>query len=164
MSHELHDLKTRLAELSDLNAIAALLGWDQGSIMPAGAGAGRGRQMAVMSKMLHEKFTDPAIGHLLEKLRVQAEDWPADSIDAQLVAVTAKDYDQATRVPAEFVSEMASHSNASYMAWAEARPTNDFAKVVPYLEKTLELSRKYASFFPDSAISQTHSSISQMRG
>ena len=148
MSQELQELKTRLAELSDLNAIAALLGWDQSSIMPAGAGEGRGRQMALMSKMLHEKFTDPAIGHVLEKLRVQAEDWPAESVDAQLVAVTAKDYDQATRVPAEFVSEMASHSNASYMAWAEARPNNDFAKVVPYLEKTLELSRKYASFFP----------------
>ena len=38
MSNELTDLRQRLAELSDLNAINALLGWDQGSIMPAGAG------------------------------------------------------------------------------------------------------------------------------
>ena len=36
------------------------------------------------------------------------------------------------------------------MAWAEARPANDFAKVIPFLEKTIELSRKYASFFPNS--------------
>lgn len=148
MSHELHDLKQRLAELSDLRAIEALLGWDQSSIMPAGAGAGRGRQMALMSKMLHEKFTDPAIGRLLDTLRKQAEQWPADSVDAQLVAVTAKDYERATRLPSEFVSEMTTHANASYMAWAEARPANDFAKVVPFLEKTIELSRKYASFFP----------------
>lgn len=148
MSHELQDLKGRLAELSDLQAIQGLLGWDQSSIMPAGAGEGRGRQMALMSRMLHEKFTDPAIGHLLESLRKQAEQWPAESIDAQLVAVTAKDYEQATRVPAAFVSEMTEHANASYMAWAEARPSNDFTKVVPFLEKTLELSRKYASFFP----------------
>ncbi|MEY2846524.1 MAG: hypothetical protein RL076_2070 [Chloroflexota bacterium] len=148
MSNELKELKTRLAELSDLHAIQALLGWDQSSIMPAGAGEGRGRQMALMSRMLHEKFTDPAIGRLLDTLRKQAEQWPAESVDAQLVAVTAKDYEQSTRVPAAFVSEMTEHANASYMAWAEARPANDFAKVVPYLEKTLELSRTYASFFP----------------
>ena len=150
MSNELTDLRQRLAELSDLNAINALLGWDQGSIMPAGAGEGRGRQMALMSKLLHDKFTDPAIGHLLETLRKQAEQWDPHSLDAHIVAVTSKDYDIATRVPGEFVSEMTEHQNSSYMAWAEARPANDFAKVIPFLEKTIELSRKYASFFPNS--------------
>jgi len=66
------------------------------------------------------------------------------------VAVTSKDYDIATRIPGAFLSEMTEHQNASYMAWAEARPANDFAKVIPFLEKTIELSRKYASFFPHS--------------
>lgn len=93
MSNELTDLRQRLAELSDLNAINALLGWDQGSIMPAGAGEGRGRQMALMSKLLHDKFTDPAIGHLLETLRKQAEQWDPHSLDSHIVAVTSKDYD-----------------------------------------------------------------------
>ena len=87
MTTELTDLRLRLAELSDLNAINALLGWDQGSIMPNGAGEGRGRQMALMSKMLHDKFTDPAIGHLLEKLRKQAEHWDSNSLDAHIVEV-----------------------------------------------------------------------------
>ena len=34
------------------------------------------------------------------------------------------------------------------MVWTEARPENDFRKVQPLLEKTLDLSRKYGDFFP----------------
>ena len=32
-------------------------------------------------------------------------------------------------------------------AWTRARPANDFAAVLPLLEKTLDLSREYAEFF-----------------
>jgi carboxypeptidase Taq len=46
------------------------------------------------------------------------------------------------------MSEFYSHSAASYEAWAKARPENDFAAVRPLLEKTLELSRRLADFFP----------------
>jgi len=151
MSHELTQLKAKLAELSDWNAINALLGWDQSSVMPVGGGEGRGRQMALMSKLTHEKMTDPEIGHLLEKLQKQAEQWDPDSVDSAIVRVTAKDYADANRVPADFVGKMTEHINASYMAWAQARPANDFQKVVPFLEKTVEMSRQYAGFFPQGA-------------
>jgi carboxypeptidase Taq len=43
---------------------------------------------------------------------------------------------------------MAAHQADSYQTWTAARPENDFAAVQPYLEKTLELSRRYADFFP----------------
>src|SRR5262249_19151688 len=39
------------------------------------------------------------------------------------------------------------HGSASYNAWIRARPENDFAVMIPFLEKTLDLSREYASFF-----------------
>ncbi|MGI8516037.1 MAG: carboxypeptidase M32, partial [Acidimicrobiia bacterium] len=35
------------------------------------------------------------------------------------------------------------------MSLIKARHDNDFRKVLPCLEKTLELSRRYAGFFPD---------------
>jgi carboxypeptidase Taq len=40
------------------------------------------------------------------------------------------------------------HSAASFQAWREARPANDFARVQPYLEKTLDYSRRLANFYP----------------
>ncbi len=38
-------------------------------------------------------------------------------------------------------------SPAAYDAWTRARPANDFAIMVPYLERTLDLSREYSSYF-----------------
>src|SRR5262249_53959489 len=46
------------------------------------------------------------------------------------------------------VSELNLHTSDSYQAWTLARPKNDFAVMRPYLEKTLELSRKLANCFP----------------
>jgi carboxypeptidase Taq len=46
------------------------------------------------------------------------------------------------------VAEMTAHTIASYEAWTKARPVNDFAAVRPFLEKTVDLSRQLAEFFP----------------
>ena len=37
--------------------------------------------------------------------------------------------------------------SASFDAWTRARPANDFATMLPFLEKALDLSREYADFF-----------------
>jgi carboxypeptidase Taq len=66
---------------------------------------------------------------------------------SQLIRVARRDYDKAIRVPAEYVARANAHGSRSYNAWTRARPANDFAAMIPFLEKTLDLSREYASFF-----------------
>ena len=68
MEQKLQELKTRLLEVNDLNSANALLSWDQTTYMPPGGAAARGRQMATLGRLAHEKFTDPAIGKLLDDL------------------------------------------------------------------------------------------------
>lgn len=104
--------------------------------------------MATLGRLAHEKFTDPAIGKLLDDLRKHEESLPYDSDEASLIRVTRRDYERATRVPAEFVSQMMEHGAQSYQVWTIARPENNFSKVCPYLEKTLDFSRQLANFFP----------------
>src|SRR5262249_36540645 len=55
--------------------------------------------------------------------------------------------EKAIKVPPAFVARANAHGSASYNAWLRARPANDFAAMVPILERTLELSREYAAFF-----------------
>lgn len=148
METKLNELKTRLLEVDDINSAVALLSWDQTTYMPPGGAPARGRQMATLGRLAHEKFTDPAIGRLLDELRSYEESLPFDSDDASLIRVTRRDYERLTRVPSTFVAEMNEHSAASYQAWTEARPANDFKRVQPMLEKTLDLSHKLAGFFP----------------
>ena len=148
MEEKLQDLKTRLAEINDLDMISSLLHLDQSTYMPAGGAAARGRQTATLAKISQEKFIDPAIGRLLDDLQQYGESLPYDSDDASLLRLVRREYENAIKVPPEFLSEFYTHSAASYQIWAAARPNNDFRSVQPYLEKTLELSRRFGDFFP----------------
>jgi carboxypeptidase Taq len=144
---DLEELKRRLLEISDLAGTAAILSWDQATYLPKRGAAARGRQCALMSRLLHERRIDPELGRLLDRLIRHGERLPADSDEAALIRVSRRDFEKAVRVPAEFVERLSAHSSASYDAWTQARPAGDFATMQPFLERTLELSREYAEFF-----------------
>lgn len=146
MQEKLQELKQRLQEVGDLHSVNALLNWDQSTYMPVGGAPARGRQMALLGRLAQEKFTDPAIGHLLDEL--EKADFDPDSDEAALIRVTRHDYEQSCKVPPEFLAQVYSHAAESYQVWAKARPENDFAAVRPYLEKTVEYSRQLANYFP----------------
>ena len=148
MEHKLQELKRRLLEIDNLEKAAAVLSWDQSTYMPPGGAEARGRQLATLARLAQEKFVDPAIGKLLDELQPYAESLPYDSTTASLVRVTRRKYEREVRVPPAFVGELFEHSAQAYQVWTEARPANDFARVQPLLEKTLEYSRRLADFFP----------------
>ena len=124
------------------------MGWDQATYMPPGGAEARGRQLALLSRLGHERLVEPAIGRLLDALAPWADAQGADSDVAALVRVTRRDFDRATRVPSAFIQRLSEHAAASYHAWERARPANDFAAMRPLLEKTVELSRELAAFHP----------------
>ena len=148
MEAKFQELKTRLLEVNDISSAAGLLYWDQTTYMPPGGAAARGRQMATLSRLSHEKFTDPAIGKLLDALEPYEKSLPYDSDAASLIRITRRKYERAIKIPAEFTAEVANHSAESFQVWTEARPADDFERVRPYLEKTLDYSRQAANFFP----------------
>lgn len=148
MEAKLQELKTRLLEISDLNSALAVLNWDQATYMPPGGAAARGRQMATLGRLAHEKLIDPAIGKLLDTLTPYAEQLPYESDDAALVRVTRREFERATQVPPALLAELNMHSAMAYQTWTTARPGNDYAAVRPLLAKTIDLSRQIADCFP----------------
>ena len=148
LGSKLQALKTRLIEIDDLQSAASLLHWDQATYMPPGGAPARGRQLATLGRLAHEKFVDPAVGKLLDALRDYEDGLPYDSDEASLIRITRREYETATKVPSSFMAEFYNHTAESYQVWTKARPANNFAAVQPHLEKTLELSRQLADFFP----------------
>ncbi|GHF55946.1 carboxypeptidase Taq [Deinococcus metalli] len=134
--------------LSDLGGIGALLGWDQSTFLPAAAAEGRARQMALLSGIRHARMTDAEYGRLLDTAQARS-DWTP--VQARTLAVARRDFEEATRFPAAFVQAFSQHTGESYSAWVQARPQNDFARMVPYLDKTLDLSLQAAAYFPEFA-------------
>jgi len=141
------ELKQRLCEISDLNAAADVLSWDQATYMPEGGAGARGRQRAVLCRLAHERAIAPALGGLIDALAHHGESLPYDSDDASLIRVAHREYQKKVKVPPDHVARAVAHSSASYDAWTRARPANDFAAMVPYLERTLDLSREYPTYF-----------------
>ena len=148
MEAKVQELKKRLMEIDDLQSAAELLYWEQSTYMPPGGAPARARQLATLGRLAHEKFIDPAIGSLLDALNPYAESLPYESDEAGLIRVTRRNYERAAKVPPEFTARFYEHTAKSYEAWTKARPANDFAAVQPYLERTLDMSRELAEFFP----------------
>ncbi len=145
---EFAQLKERLQEIDDLRGAGSVLGWDQATYMPPGGAEARGRQMALLGRIAHERLADPTLGRLLDSLAPWADAQGQDSDEAALVRVAQRDYERATRVPSAFVHRLSEHTAAAYHAWERARPANDFASVRPMLETTVDLSRELAAFHP----------------
>lgn len=135
-------------QLADLGGIGSLLGWDQSTFLPVGAAGGRARQQALLAGIVHERATDAAYGRLLDDAQAHT-DWTP--VQARTLALARRQFEEATRMPGTFVQEFTQHVGESYSAWVEARPANDFTRMVPYLERTLELSLQAASYFPEFA-------------
>ncbi|MBK8029970.1 MAG: carboxypeptidase M32 [Chloroflexi bacterium] len=148
MENKLQELKTRLLEYSDLSFVGAVLGWDQSTYMPPAGAEARARQSSLVGKLAFERLVDPAVGHLLDDLRPYEESLPYDHDDAALIRNARRSYERYVKVPVNLVGELLEHTALTYSKWAEARPANDWARMEPLLEKTLDLSRRYAECFP----------------
>ena len=143
MEKKYAELLEYLAPIVDLDRLQSLLFWDQRTMMPTRGAAARADQIATLTTIVHGKFTDPALGHLLDDLRPYEESQPFDSDAASIIRVIRSDYEKATKVPAELASEMAHARSLGQEAWVAARAASDFSQFLPSLQKNVDLKFKY---------------------
>jgi carboxypeptidase Taq len=132
----------------DLRHAADLIEWDERVYMPSNGVTVHGEMSATLRRLAHEKFTSAELGRAIAAAHRDVSGEPPDSDVARMVAVTARDYDRATRVPPDFVAEHAVVVSSAQHTWAQARASADFALFQPHLEKVIDLKRRYVDFFP----------------
>ncbi len=141
---------TAYAELTDwvkrvhlLGTVAELLGWDEQVNLPLGAADQRGAQQAALAGATHAAASDPRLGAWLTALEADSSLTPDQRA---VVKVARRDYDRATKLPADFVREKAAQSSRGYHAWAKAKANDDFASYAPVLAQNLELAQREARY------------------
>jgi carboxypeptidase Taq len=133
-------LKERLATISDVQAAEAALRWDRQTYMPEGGVVGRAEQLATLSRLAHEMLVSEDTGGLLRNV-----DEPAPgSEDSALLRLVRREYERATKLPAELVAELARASALAEPAWERARASSDWPSFAPHLEKMVQLQRETA--------------------
>jgi carboxypeptidase Taq len=135
-----------MGELTDLANAAHLLEWDQQTMMPPGGREARAEALGTLKRVSHEKFISADIGATLEAAEA-ALDGAGDSDEARLVRVTRRRWEKARRVPTERAAEKAKAASLGQEAWIQARAQSNFAALAPYLERNLELARRYVECF-----------------
>ncbi len=140
-------LLAEVALIQDLHAASALLDWDQQTYMPRNAAEDRASQLASVASVIHEKETAPAYAKHLEEAEKEVAGFPPDSFESCLVRVLKRNFEKESRVPASLVREMAETSANAHHAWTRAREASDYSQFAPFLERLLDLARRYAALF-----------------
>ena len=141
------ELLNYLYEIEDLKALGDLAEWDQNTAMPNGAAEIRGTQVATLRGLLHERWTSPRLGNILESLRDEVQQNTFTDADRGLVRKALREYEQGTKLPRPLVEEITRTGFASFEAWRNARKRNDFAAFAPWLKRMVALQREVADLY-----------------
>lgn len=141
------ELVDTLRELGTLGSIQSVLGWEERTYMPRGGAKLRSEQLGLLSGMIHEKFTDPRIGELLDQLEESELTRDKESPEAVNIRETRHDYDKMTKLPGDLVREITKVTSLAQGEWAEARTAKDFKRFEPWLKKVMDLTIRKAEAY-----------------
>jgi len=131
-----------LGEVRDIEKATGVLYWDQQTKLPRAGTPARGNHLTTLSKLSHERLTNPEIGSLLEELKPYEESLPYDSDEASTLRVARRLYERATKLPPDLVVRMTRARVEGHRKWLEAREARDFQVFLPALESIYELTNE----------------------
>jgi len=137
------EIRKSLRDASILSTVGTLLSWDQEVLMPADAGAFRAEQLAAMSKLSHQRRTDPRLGERIALCETDSA-LTSDAQEGANLREIRREFDRATKLPSDLVVALAQTSSLAMEAWKEARARSDFALFEPHLTRIIELSKEQA--------------------
>lgn len=130
-----------------LGSVSRVLEWDQETYMPPGGTEHRANQMGLLARLTHERLTDPRFGDLLaacEQSELTREEF---SDSAANIRQWRRQYDRATKLPADLVENITRLASKSQRVWGEARRTDNFALFAPLLQQMLNLQLQAAECY-----------------
>ena len=133
---------SKLSLLHTLEGIFALLDWDQQVMLPPEASEDRGKQLAYVESLRHQKLTSPDFIRTVAELyqALDTLEWP----DKVNVRETHRTIERQIKLPEKFVARKAIEFSASFDAWSKAMPKGDYAAVAPHLEKIVAINKEEA--------------------
>ncbi|MFX0136864.1 MAG: carboxypeptidase M32 [Candidatus Hodarchaeota archaeon] len=137
------ELQEYFAEIMHLHYIQATLGWDQEVNMQNYKSLeGRSKQVSLLEKLIHQRITSEKVGKLIKEAE---KDTSPSEIEGAMLREIKREYDLATKLPEELVTEIAKTSILAAKEWREAREKSDFSIFEKFLIKTVELQKEKAT-------------------
>eukprot|EP00584_Thalassiosira_punctigera_P006763 CAMPEP_0172542032 /NCGR_PEP_ID=MMETSP1067-20121228/12723_1 /TAXON_ID=265564 ORGANISM="Thalassiosira punctigera, Strain Tpunct2005C2" /NCGR_SAMPLE_ID=MMETSP1067 /ASSEMBLY_ACC=CAM_ASM_000444 /LENGTH=538 /DNA_ID=CAMNT_0013328191 /DNA_START=106 /DNA_END=1722 /DNA_ORIENTATION=+ len=163
-------LLSKLRAVTHLERASSVLNYDRQVFMPSNDrnSAARGKQMATLASIAHERATDPVIGELLEKAAKELEGSgePGSCIDwgdaKRVLELEREAYDKRTCIPSELAARKAELEASANHAWVKARENNDFSSFASALQDCFGTAAEIANLQRGEGKKETTSLYSQM--
>ncbi len=135
------ELEQRFAEISKLDGVCALIGWDARVCAPSAATEDQGEQMAMLSRRRHEILTRDDWDVLFERLEKNndLDDWRRAN-----VREAKRERELESALPDDLVARSAVASNRGQSVWTKAKAENDFKTFAPCLKELVAIARETA--------------------
>ncbi|MCW3119553.1 MAG: carboxypeptidase [Chitinophagaceae bacterium] len=131
--------KEKMNRVADIKYASAVLQWDQETYLPPKSAAMRGQQIATLSELAHELFTDGKLGDTLGELS-QRSDLSED--EKRNTELTLEDYNKNKKYTSAFVRKMSEQVNKTFHSWIEARKENSFSRFEKDLSSLIQLKKE----------------------
>jgi carboxypeptidase Taq len=126
-------------EIRNIHQAMSLLNWDQSTIMPQAGVESRSEILYTLSRIAHEKATDPYYYELLQKCLHSSEFSEYTPLQQIEVKKLLRDIEKQKKIPADLAAEMSRLTSVAMNAWEEARRTGDDARYLPLLTQIFAL-------------------------
>lgn len=137
------DLMAWQRDTTALAQVAGRLGWDQETMMPRGAAAQRGLEMAAMEAVLHGRRSAPQVGDWLDSAEA------GNAVEKAQIREIRRAYERANKVPADLAKRIAQVTSEAQGKWAAARAAEDVGAFLPVLEEVVTLKREEGAALAD---------------
>ena len=135
------ELEQRFRRLGAIEQAISVLHWDTAAIMPAGGAAARAEQLATLRLIAHQHLVTPEIGGLL----AEAETDDLGQWERANLREMRRRWLHATAVPGALVEAESRACSECEAVWRRGRLENDFAAVLPGLERIIHIEREIAA-------------------
>ena len=130
----------------DLEHSSAVLQWDQETGMPAKGAAARGKLLATIAGVRHDKMVATEFAESLARAQ---EEVAADSLEAAQLKAAKVEIEREVKIPAKLAIALAEAESTGLVAWQQARAEADFSKFQQELELLVRLNREKAAALAD---------------
>ena len=119
----------------------SILYWDQEVCMPLGSAQERGKQLALISRIIHDKITSQEAQELCRNAESETlTEWQKSNL-----YIIQKQIKLQTTLPGELIEDLSNSTTECLLAWRRARQENNFSIVSNELKKVLLLQKSIAT-------------------
>ena len=148
LDNALQELELLQKRLYAYRYAQASINVDGETVAPSGSAPGRGIALGILAGEEQRLMTGEETGKLLDYLGDHLDE--LDFVRRRQVEELKREYEYVSKVPADEYMEYARLLNESSDVWHKAKVADDFPMFLPVLEKVIEYTRRFASYYDDS--------------